>query len=351
VSEAARGAIDCDVHCAPASLDALSPYLDDYWREYTSDAGVRLNGMAAAYPPGAPTSGGPAPATYAALRERVLDGPAAPALAIVNCLTLFETHRNPYYAAAMASAINDWLRAEWLDRDERLRASMVVSTLDPEAAVAEIERLGHDTRFVQLLLPVRTEAPYGNRRHHPVYEAAVRHDLAIGLHAWGRPISAPTPTGFATTYLQDHVSNAHVVQTQVLSLVGEGTFTRFPGLRVSLIECGFSWLPSLLWRFDKDWKSIWREVPWVKERPSAYVRRHVRATTQPAHLPADPAQAREVLDMVGAGWLLHASDHPHDHGPGAARLLELLDEPDREAVLRGNAGAFYRGLGAGVAAP
>jgi hypothetical protein len=36
-------AIDCDVHCAPASYDALFPYLSDYWRQYITEAGVRLN--------------------------------------------------------------------------------------------------------------------------------------------------------------------------------------------------------------------------------------------------------------------------------------------------------------------
>ena len=45
-------------------------------------------------------------------------------------------HRNPHYAAAVATAVNDWLRDEWLARDERLRASMVVSTLDIPAAVS-----------------------------------------------------------------------------------------------------------------------------------------------------------------------------------------------------------------------
>jgi uncharacterized protein len=189
------------------------------------------------------------------------------------------------------------------------------------------------------------EFPPGGRR----IVTVTGRSIGVFRVAWGRPVSAPTTTGFTTTYLQDYVSNVHVVQAQVLSLVAEGTFARFPDLRVSLIECGFSWLPPLLWRFDKDWKSIWREVPWVRERPSAYVRRHFRATTQPAHLPAGADQARELLRMVGAGWLLHASDHPHDHGPGGARLVELLEAPERDAVLRGNAEAFYR-LGAGVAA-
>lgn len=333
--------VDCDVHVAPASLDALAPYLGDYWREYTVEAGVRLAGLAGAYPPGAATTGTRVPATLAELRDGLLDA-AGPDVAILSCLTLFESHRNPYYAAALATALNDWLRAEWLDRDDRLRAGLVVSPLDVEAAVAEIERVGEDRRFVQVLLPVRTDAPYGNRRYHPIHEAAVRHGLAIGLHAWGRTGNAPTPTGFTSTYLQDYASNPQVAQTHVLSLVSEGTFARFPDLRVVLLECGFSWLPPLLWRFDKDWKSVWREVPWVKERPSALVRRHFRATTQPAHLPADRAQVAELAEMVGPEWLLHASDHPHDHGDGERRLLEVLDEPATAAVLGGNAAELYR---------
>ena len=60
----------------------------------------------------------------------------------------------------------------------------------------------------------------------------------------------------------------------MLSLVSEGVFERFPDLRVVLIECGFAWLPLLLWRFDKDWKGVWREVPWLKHRPSEYVAEH-----------------------------------------------------------------------------
>jgi predicted TIM-barrel fold metal-dependent hydrolase len=109
---------------------------------------------------------------------------------------------------------------------------------------------------------------------------------------------------------------------------------------VALIECGFSWLPFLLWRFDKDWKAIWREVPWLRERPSAYVHRHFRATTEPAHLPHE--RVAEVAELIGARELLmYASDHPHDHGDGAERLLDSFDDEGRDAVLRANAAEFY----------
>lgn len=120
-----------------------------------------------------------------------------------------------------------------------------------------------------------------------------------------------------------------------------------PGLRVSLMECGFAWLPSL-WRFDKDWKGVWREVPWVKEHPSTYVRRHFRATTAPAHMPADRPQAiSELLGMIGAELLLHASDYSHDHGTSAAALYDLLDETALARVRDANAVALY-GLAPGT---
>jgi uncharacterized protein len=333
-----RDAIDCDVHCAPASMDVLLPYLDDYWRSYIDDATIRLGGIS--YPAGAATTGAPAPAAYEDLAP-LLDRDAARS-AVLSCVVLDGVHRNPHYAAAVATAVNDWLRDEWLDRDPRLRASMVVSTLDIPAAVEEVERLADDPRFVQVLLPVRTDVPGGNRLHHPLYAAAERHGLRVAFHAWGRAGTAPSTTGLTPTYLEDYLSNAHIAEIQLLSLVAEGVFETHPDLGVVFAECGFAWLPSLLWRFDKDWKGVWREVPWVKRRPSEYVREHIRLTTAPAQLPRAPKEVAQVLEMVGPEMLMYASDAPHDHGTSGDALLRELGPDDVEAIVRGNATAFYR---------
>jgi predicted TIM-barrel fold metal-dependent hydrolase len=333
----ATEAVDCDLHVAPAAVDTLLPHLGEYWRSYIDDATIRM--AAAAYPQGAGTTG-PAPAaTYDELVPFLQA--SNPRRAILSCLTMDGVHRNPHYAAAVATAVNDWLREEFLARDERLRASLVVSTLDIPAAAAEVDRLAGDGRFAQILLPVRSDVPYGNRLYHPLYAAAQRAGLPIALHAFGRGGAAPTTTGVTTTYFEDYASNAHIAQTQMMSFVAEGVFSDFPELRVVFLECGFAWLPPQLWRFDKDWKGVWREVPWVKERPSQYVRRHMRFTTEPAQLPADPEQIAQVVAMVGPELLLYASDHPHRHGDAGERLLAALGEEDAEAILRGNALAFY----------
>jgi uncharacterized protein len=337
---ALQGAIDCDVHVAPASIDALTPYMDDYWGDYLANAGLTLSpNVSGSYPPHVPAP----PNNVDALRERVLD-PWGLRHAVLTCLTAFDASRNGYYEAALCSAVNDWLRAEWLQRDERLRAYMSIPTLDPGAAVREVERVGSEPGFVGVLVPVRTETRWGNQRFHELHEAITGHDLVLALHAWGRAGGAPTPTGFTHTYFEDYLSNSQfIAQAQVLSLVAEGVFDRVPNLRVVLLECGFSWLPPLLWRFDKDWEVVWREVPWVKAKPSEYVRRHFRAATAPAQLPADPDQAAQLAEMLGASeMLVFASDFPHEHGEGNLdTLLEVLDDGGRDAVLRGNAAALY----------
>ena len=57
---------------------------------------------------------------------------------------------------------------------------------------------------------------------------------------------------------------SQVFQAQVLSLVSEGVFDKFPDLRVALIETGVTWMPSLMWRFDKEWRGLRNLTPWVK---------------------------------------------------------------------------------------
>lgn len=351
MTEIATGAVDCDVHVEPASIETLHPYLNSYWLEYLRGARLQLG---AVYPPSIPTSarqeareaGTFPPRDLAALKAELLDR-YQPETVILNSVSMFISGYNPYYQATLATALNEWLRDEFLSADDRLRASIVVPTLHPEAAAAEIDRVGDDHRFVQVILPIRTETPWGNLRWRPIHDAAARHDLPITFHAWGPIGRAPTTTGYTRTYYEDYVANGQLLAPpQLLSLVAEGVFERHPGLRVCLAECGFNWIPSLMWQFDKDWKSLWREVPWLKVRPSEYLQRHLRATTAPTHFPSwvSTTEVGQLCRMLGAAdFLLYASDYPHDHGEdGFATLLEALGSEGAEAVLRRNARGFYR---------
>jgi predicted TIM-barrel fold metal-dependent hydrolase len=132
---------------------------------------------------------------------------------------------------------------------------------------------------------------------------------------------------------------ASAFQSQLTSLVAEGTFDRFPGLRVALIESGFAWLPAFLWRFDKGWRGLRREVPWTKRPPSEYVSEHVKVALQPVDGPGDPGQLSAVLDQLGSeDMLMFSSDYPHRHSSEGLEALPGLSDKIRS----GNARRHYR---------
>lgn len=341
-----EGAIDCDIHVDVRSVRALFPYLAEHWREYIYETSFK-GPIDTSYPPGSETSTRPdlrdTRIDLAVVREHALD-PLGAAAGILSCTYAVDSVRNPFAAAALATAVNEWQVNAWLSQEPRLRGSIVVPIQDPVLAAEEIDRVGGDSRFVQVLLPAHTEALYGNRRYYPVYEAAVRHDLAIGIHFGGNPGNPPTAVGWPAYYIEEYVGMSHIFQSQVISLVTEGVFDRFPELRVALIESGVTWLPSLMWRLDKEWKGLRREVPWVRRLPSEYIRDHIRLTTQPLDLPGTGDMLPAIFEQIGAEeMLMFASDFPHYHSTASpADFLEHLPAGAAQKILRGNAAEFYR---------
>jgi predicted TIM-barrel fold metal-dependent hydrolase len=347
----AQAIVDCDLHCEVPRVEALFPYLPDYWIEHIRNTlfkGPNLTyhprrSPAAAREGTQPADGGPPGSSLDLLRQQALDA-AGVEVGILSCLYAVDSVHNPDAAQACASAVNDWVRAEWLDREPRLRASIVVPIQIPALAAREIDRVAEDPRFVQVLLPVRTQHPLGSRLYQPVWEAIARHDLVAGIHFGGAPVAPPTPTGWPSYYLEEYVAMAQVFATQLTSVVVEGVFDLHPTLRVALLESGFTWLPAHLWRFDKEWRNLRRLVPWVKRAPSAYVREHVRVSIQPLDAPPDPRHLLDVVDQLGSDeMLMWASDYPHRHLYDPDRdLLDRLPEGARRKIREENARALYR---------
>ena len=329
----APGAIDCDVHPALPGTAALLPYLDAYWREHVTLRGLdRDNLETGNYPSGSPLScrpdwrparGSPG-SDPALLRAQALDG-FATRFAICNVLHGAPILFSEDLSAALCRAVNDWLAAEWLERDPRLRASIVVPLHSPELAVAEIERRAADPRFVQVLLWAMAEVPLGRRVNWPVYRAAARHGLPVGIHAGSSFRNPPTSLGWPSYHLEDYVVQAQGFAAALNSLVTEGVFVEFPDLTVVLLESGVTWLPGWMWRADKTWRAMRAEVPWNTTPPSEQVRAHVRLTAQPFDGPPGAAQLDRVLAEIGGEhMLLFATDYPHWHFDGAEAVPDGL---------------------------
>lgn len=344
-----KGAIDCDLHPDTPPVAALLPHLSDHWADAMVERGIESL-ETANYPPNAPLTVRP---DRRGLLGRGVAGLAGATLdawglsaGILNPLPGVHLVFNQDMAVALARALNDWIAQEWLTRDSRVRASIVVPLQSVPDAVEEIERRAADPRFVQVLVPAMWEVPYGRRSLWPVWEAAAKHGLPLGIHAGSAFRHAPTSLGWPTYLAEDYAAQSLAFQSQVGSLITEGVFQAIPALKVVLIESGVTWLPSYLWRLGKFWRGVRSEVPWVAESPAEIARRHIRLTTTPFDAPEDPGLVSRVMDQLGSeDMLLFSSDWPHWQWEGQAPPLPPGLSPALMAkVTRDNPRATYTRL-------
>ena len=319
------GAIDCDIHPAVPAARVLLPYMDEYWREHMLRRGLeRDNFDLMAFPPNAPINvradwkleKGVAGSSLAAMQKHVLD-PLGVSVAICNVLYGAMAMMSEDLSAAMCRGVNNWIAGEWLDRDPRLRASIMVPQHSGELAADEIERLAGDRRFVQVMMLAMAELPAGRRQMWPIYRAAEKHGLPVALHAGSSFRHPPSAGGWGSTLLEDYISYAQGMAGALNSLLTEGVFQKFPGLTVVLAESGVTWLPANMWRMNKTWRGVRSEVPWLNRLPADIIRERVRLTAQPMDAPGAPGALARMLDQLGSDeMLLFASDYPHWHYEG-----------------------------------
>ncbi len=345
--------IDCDVHHNWHSIADLFPHLPKYWVNYVRESGfARLPN--APYPKGAnggqrqdakPEGGGPAGSDRELMRRQLLDGYGVDYAILTGSFYNVAFLPNADLAIVLSQALNNWMVEHWLGYDTRFKGSLTVPLQDVSAAVAEIERLGDHPDIVQVLIPVGSRMPYGQRYFHPIWEACERHGLAVGLHFGGIGLSTanpPTSAGWPSYYIEWHTDMSQAAQAQAVSLVSEGVFEKFPNLKFVFIEVGIAWLPHVMWRLDKNYKGLRSEVPWLKRMPSEYIKGNMRFTTQPIEEPENPEHLLQIFAMIEAeSLLMFASDYPHWDFDSPVQALPRLPADFKQRLMAENARALY----------
>ncbi|MBI3969180.1 MAG: amidohydrolase [Chloroflexi bacterium] len=342
------GIVDCDVHPYPRSVDEIREYMKEPWRSRfkLSDRGFYMNPIHAQRLDARPPQGGGVGTDPEFLREQLTD-----LYGIQYCVLLpraFCTmYPDPDFASAIASAFNDWLMDTWLEkynRDGTFKGSITVAHQDPVAAAREVERCAEHPHMVQVLMDSGARAPFGQRFYYPIYEACNRHELPVGVHLGtdGCGINHQPTVGYPSHYIEWHTCLPGAYMSHVVSVLTEGVFERFPRIKFVMTEGGSAWLAPLTWRLDAEYKALREEIPFVKRRPSEYLRDHVRFTSQPLESPEKPEWLLQIFEMMDAEHILmFASDYPHWDFDSPTHAFPQLTDHLYRRIFRENALETY----------
>jgi predicted TIM-barrel fold metal-dependent hydrolase len=236
--------------------------------------------------------------------------------------------------ATMASltAFNQWLEDDWgFSYRDRIIAAPMISLADPDAALAELDRvLGRGARVVHIRpAPVPTGGrkgrSLGHAAHDPVWArlagAGVPAAFHLGDSGYNAMVGAPWGGAEEFAPFREPDILGHVIIGDraifdtMASLIVDGVFARHPGLKVMSIENGSDWVFPLVNALTKQAN----QTPWAfAEPPLDTVRRHIWAT------PYYEEDIRRLADTIGVGHVLFGSDWPH--GEGLAEPASFVDE-------------------------
>jgi uncharacterized protein len=253
---------------------------------------------------------------------------------------------NAGLAVELARARNSWLAREYCAADSRrIKGTAALAQQDIDASVEELRRTVTEFGFVGAsLLPNVKGRHLGDRYYFPLYAEAERLNVPICVHMFlGRYGSDAAATERVDKFFYSHLFGHPFEQMIALSvIVGEGVLDRFPKLRFAFLESGCGWIPYWFNRMDEHQEVLGVQLPALKEAPSRLLERGQLYFS----CEADESELAHVVDVIGAEWIVFASDYSHfdSRFPGAVNPIVnhtgLGDEAKRK-ILQDNARRLY----------
>ena len=242
-------------------------------------------------------------------------------------------------------SLNEWLYETWqFDYAGRIFTTPIITLPIVEQAVEELEWvLARGARAV-LVRPAPVPGYKGPRsfalpEFDPFWKRVVEADILVALHSsdsgyerfsneWigGNSEFLPfQPNAFRM------LSSWRPIEDAVASLICHGALTRFPTLKIAVVENGANWVEPL----QKALKDLYKKMPQdFPENPLEAMRRCIHIS------PFWEEDFGHLAELLGPDRVLFGSDYPHPEGLGdpvtfAEEIRHLGDELVRK-VMGGN---------------
>jgi uncharacterized protein len=342
--------VDSDVHPSVTSVDEFKSYIPAEFRDrWTGKSGTMF------WPPNEalrydakPASGAPA-GSDPDLMEKQLLGEAGVDYAIL--LPLFSgQYLIPELDAAIRGALNQWMADTWLSQynhHSRYYGTVAISMINPKWTAAELDRLADHPHVIAAQAGPIVPSAFGDERYDPIWAELERRNLPLMMHinTQGTPLPPLSPVGSPEHYIEYHaIGHSLTYAAHLMSMVCQGTFEKFPNLRMVFVEGGAAWLGPLMWRLDHHWEAMRREVPYLTRKPSEYIYDNVRFTSQPLEDLGNGRQLTDLLNIFEADRLMmFATDYPHwDFDDPKRAVPRGLSSEARDRIMFGNACELFR---------
>ena len=242
---------------------------------------------------------------------------------------------DPDLTHAAIHSLNQWLHETWtFNYQDRIFTTPVITLPVVEKAIEELEWVVERGARVVLIRPAPAWGYRGPRspglpEFDPFWEKVVEHDVLVAMHSSDSGYDRHTNEWQGNDQeMLPFVPDAfrmlmswRPVEDAVAAMVCHGAFSRFPDLKVAVVENGSSWVAPLL----ESLADVYKKHPQgFSEHPVDTIKRNLYIS------PFWEEDLGALAELVGEEHVLFGSDYPHPEGLAdpASYTKQLAGLPD-----------------------
>jgi len=236
-------------------------------------------------------------------------------------------------------AIQNEKIAEWCARyPDRFVGLASVALQHPDLAAAQLDEAVKKMGMRGAAIGGSVEGQeLSAQKFDPFWAKAQELGVVVFMHPQGAPGTTRNDRLQGKGGLGNTIGNPLETTVALSHLIFEGTFDRFPGLRVCAAHAG-GYLPSYLGRSDARCGRGGGDCP--KKRPSEYFRREIIIDSMVFREDG----LRHLVAEVGVEQIVYGTDYPFDWPVGLDFILRasFLSDAEKEAIVAGNLARLLR---------
>jgi len=226
---------------------------------------------------------------------------------------------DPELMHAAIHSLNEWMYETWqFNHADRIFTTPVITLPIVEKAIEELEWVAARGAKVVLIRPAPVPGFKGPRsfaqpEFDPFWKRIVDLDILVALHSSDSGYERFTNEWIgSTSEMLPFQPNAfrmlsawRPIEDAVASLICHGALTRFPTLKIAVVENGASWVEPL----QRSMKDLYKKMPQdFPENPIEAMRRAIHIS------PFWEEDFGRLAELLGPDRVLFGSDFPHPEG-------------------------------------